>query len=397
MATPSPSSVNFGTQTSKPEYYDIMVMGKTGQGKSMLGNKLLLAPDQNLQLTPEERCLFRTQFDVESPREKPWTGFRTAQSVPMDDRKRSVTIKCELVANEFTKMRVLDTPGLSPPSEEANSVTAYEDNRKVCFQIAKQLHPNKNLIPVKCKRVVYFFPYRGVPEKNDANLQEELKAMYDFFGTAIFKHMVIIATQEERCQSIPFGDNECDQVQEIFIEAISIVTSGDITDSPPVIYIGYNDNCRAVRRKVQYANVFAEDDYSYFEPTYKANKCLYCNLDIHCSESAQVDVQTPIAVSNGSEYKKYKKSRCHPYFVPKYSKVAKIAGTIGHTLTLGIPHILNRGFLNGKTLWPSMFNSEKMCPFCQGSPGSEGCSPVGNTVRVQGEDKEIDHYTHFNS
>ena len=30
------------------------------------------------------------------------------------------------------------------------------------------------------------------------------------------------------------------------------------------------------------------------------------------------------------------------YFVLKYSKVAKIAGTIGHTLTLGIPHILNR-------------------------------------------------------
>ena len=38
-------------------------------------------------LTAEERGKFRTQFDVVSPKEKPWTGFCTAESVPMDDSR----------------------------------------------------------------------------------------------------------------------------------------------------------------------------------------------------------------------------------------------------------------------------------------------------------------------
>ena len=203
--------------------------------------------------------------------------------------------------------------------------------------------------------------------------------------------MIIIATQDKRSQSVPFDATDCGQVKDIFSQAISIVTNGNFNSraSPPVVYIGCNDTHREVMDKLKVASILS--DSPFFKPAYKVENCSNCSLDILCSVSSEVGLLTPVGVSNAdSAYKTYKNSRCHPYFVPKFSRKAKIAGTIGHTLTLGIPHVLSRLVIKGP-LWPGMFNSEKICPICHGSPGSEGCCEVEKTVKVQGTEIEIDH------
>ena len=101
------------------------------------------------------------------------------------------------MSNRETMIRVLDTPGFSPSMLEAD-VTAYKANLQIFRWIVReQLDPKKNMA---VQRLLYFLPNRGVPEKADATLQEELKVMYYFFGTAVFNNMVIIATQAFRYQ-----------------------------------------------------------------------------------------------------------------------------------------------------------------------------------------------------
>ena len=168
------ASIMAKRQTACAEYYDIIISGKTGRGKSTLGNKLLSSESS----TVTDHV------------------FRTADDVDQSESIHYVTKNCELKANEQTKIRVLDTPGFSP--SKMGSVSVHESNLQIARWIVReQLNPKNKM---RVQRLLYFMPERGTPGKADAVLQGELKVMYHYFGIELFNHMIIIATQDLRYQ-----------------------------------------------------------------------------------------------------------------------------------------------------------------------------------------------------
>ena len=241
------------------EYFDIIIVGRAGLGKSTLGNKVLQAHDDSFQ--------FSTTFVNGSgvvrathAAEDHFTGFLTSEHFTDRERRRcSVTEECQLVANEASKIRVLDTPGFYSTGKE-NGVTSYEANLQIFRSIVREQADPNNKIAVK--RFVYFLPDRGVPEKINGALQDELKVMYHFFGTAVFNHMVIVATQHPKYQSIKFTVDDEEAASDAIHQAIAAATDGAFFDCPPVpvIYIGLNDNHNAVRWKIEQAQVLSKDE-----------------------------------------------------------------------------------------------------------------------------------------
>lgn len=101
------------------EYYDIVVVGKTGQGKSSLGYRLL-----NLDDTSESKIRFFESLNTMS-----LAGSLTASHLwkkksfirahdpevkeSGGDSAFSITNRCKLLANDDSNIRVLDVPGFS--------------------------------------------------------------------------------------------------------------------------------------------------------------------------------------------------------------------------------------------------------------------------------------------
>ena len=312
------SSSQEGTSSFSKEYFDIVIVGKTGQGKSTLGNKLLQRESDATGQAENFQYAAAIAKSVGTFLKK----FKTADDVEKPLRKLSVTNECKLLSNRETMIRVLDTPGFSPSMLEAD-VTAYKANLQIFRWIVReQLDPKKNMA---VQRLLYFLPNRGVPEKADATLQEELKVMYYFFGTAVFNNMVIIATQARRYQSIPFTEEDKDEVKDVFFEALQRVTDGKVSGCPPILYFGIDDDYEDVLHQILKANTLAKD--TIFVPAFADDKCSRCTGKIRYSEGKH---SMRVGVLYGDELVVYEKSKCHPKFIQKYSTPVKVAGGLGH-------------------------------------------------------------------
>ena len=173
------------------KYYDIVIIGRTGLGKSTLGNKLLQVHDTSYITNREFSTSFVGGKGISEP-DINFRGFPTSEDEGVE-KDLAVTKECQLVANEstsFEAIRVLDTPGFHT---KKSGMTMYQANlQKFRWIVREQVDPDKNLA---VKRLLYFLPDRSTDWKSDGIVQEELELMHYFFGTAVFSHMVAIATQ----------------------------------------------------------------------------------------------------------------------------------------------------------------------------------------------------------
>lgn len=366
-------------------YYDIVLVGKTGQGKSSLGNKLV-----DLENTHESKIQLFPSFQSSNDKKKRFTQADDPEVTP-SGKMLSVTGRCKIMSNENTKIRVLDVPGFSDSGALQRgtglNVSVFDGNLQVIrWMVREQI---QSQLKVRC--IVYFLPVRGSPEKADGTMQEELKVLNHYFGKEVFKYMVVVATHspKEKYQAISFDNDDYKQSKEAFDCALKMAIHDKDIACPPIIYIGLHDSSDIALRKIQSAIVLRE---SFLDLKITKEVCARCSFKILTTKENHERV---CVVDTDGKTIPYAMSKCHPSFKPKYSTFEKVAGGAVHMATLGFGLLVEH--FTGVDTWPGFTNSDEICVFCDKSPGSKGCVPVGNKITiVKNREKETIKVDHSN-
>ena len=255
------------------EYCDIVLIGRTGQGKTTLERKLL---------------------DVKNTDSSEIRQFQSSNH------------EVQLRSNEVTKVRILDMPGFSGPSKAQQ--TTHQRNAEIT-ELIGVVQEEFNLC---INRVVYFLPVRGPLEKADGAMQEELKLLNHYFGKKIFDCMVVVATNPKRMQ-VEFEQDDVKCTQEVFHETLKLAVEEEEINCPPVKYISLSDSPAEVVSKIQ-DKAIPKDTIL---PRMKENVGLYPDrVDLDLDEFVHV--------------------KWHPSLAPKYTPTEKFIGGIGHMATGGV-------------------------------------------------------------
>jgi len=395
-------------------YYDIMVIGKTGQGKSTTADKLLIAnptgqdysqpqfeepKEQDGKLKAEDLSMWLLSKKSEEAvthlkslvyfrsKDAPHKLVNKARNAGPNGQVFLPTSNCEVISNDTTRVRVLDVPGFFGCKSTGSSLSPLESlhnigNDSLCI-MRKILHV-QTALGMKFQRILYFLPVRGPLERADAVLQSDLKVMAHFFGKSILQCMVLVATVSAHISMLPieeaqkFPEEVVRKIRHYFQEAMDSVfpqTPGEPIHVPPIIFISLTDSCETILNKVQEAPVACGNLQLHFDPS----TCADCGMKI-----GEVGGEK-VACCFGEDWSDavpYNESTCHPLFVPKHSTFDKFRDCVVYVVTFQ--------WARGRK-WP-IFEGE-VCVRCREEPNSRGCTQVGQEFQLpkQGETITVNH------
>ena len=345
------------------KYYDILLLGRTGKGKSTTGN-ILVEEGQGRQLEHMKDDVFE-KIEGDSTTETSEVAF------PTGDRVDSVTRSCTVVSNEFTKIRVLDTPGFAD-SKETKITGVLKGNLQIFRSILRSTGENS----LAFRRVLYFLPQRGPMERAEATLQEELKLIYGYLGNDVFKRMIIVVTYYKKAQQIP-DEEDIQMTKEAFMSCLEAITDdhgeGIIDKCPPLLHIPYNE--KSLIAKIKGARVLCDSPMAI---KIVDNRCIKCSAKLISSTTSTGRHIVRVVINEGGTEQTVmpnRESKCHPQFIPRHSRIGRFVGGVAHMATAGV--FVAAGKYRGEKYWPGFTNDEEICSSCEQSPSSEACFKVG--------------------
>ena len=410
------------------EYFDVMIIGKTGLGKTTTADKLLLAnptgkhysqgqeettnssllqslssiqkrkKSANHLASIEDLSMWHISdeqgdIDMVEKRLKNLLFCRLTRS-PHDEVNRlredsTVTKYCELLSNDTSKIRILDVPGFfgSEVVPMQNVIKHAQAIVSDHLQLMRKILHIKAAYHFKFDRIVYFLPEHGVLRRNCQILQMELQTMETYFGRSIFECMVVVATHDRSAynsfplDAVLYSDKDFDKTAQHLQQAMRSVY-GDMIDipKPPIEFFSFRNTCEEILALVKNAKVIRNG----VQLAFNSSTCARCNIKLKTVKTSISQVEQKESSSDRptdvtlclhprlvSEIT-YEETSCHPLMIPKYSLLQRIVGGIAHIL-VPARYI--------KDTWPSFKNFEEVCTACGDNPGTLGCKRVNEVYR----------------
>lgn len=342
-------------------YFNVLLLGRTGQGKSTVGNKLLQSRVSSKATDGEPDVHKKIDLDYSSSAAAAQdTDGRFEESTGYE----SCTKRCELLsANGVT---VLDTPGFADSEKFAVAGGIYGANLSMFRSITRKQKESH----VRFDRVLYFLPERGRIEKVHGYLLEEIEVMHYFYGNAIFECMIVVATRDEFSQQGVDHILLEERCKEAFAKALQLTRlTGTRPHCPQVMFIPFDIRGEKLLQMIQNANI--PNDACLNECAFVDSVCAKCAVNIIYQEGKEHTPDNRISVCANNGEVDYNESKCHPCMIPKYSTIVKIGQAVGCLLHLEFRRSIK--FLG---------NNEEICISCNKPPNSDGCTNVRTTYDI---------------
>ena len=395
------AQTSVGIQEKHGDYYDIMIIGRTGMGKSTTCDKLIIANptgDSETSTVKEGRMdtsdltiwlISNAEGDIAriQARLKNLVLFREL----LDPHKEvnefhcdmwqseETALKYQLISRETTKLRVLI---VELPTTAPNKATSKGVN------IMREVLRIQAAIGINFKRILYFIPQRGPLERPSPAVQMELEIMMQYFGKSIFDCMVLVTTLPPDVHEYLPPDvilfskiNEVMTQKNFQISLSHILPPGEhLPDcKPPIVFISMNDTCEDIVAKIKSAPVIFDG----IRFAFKYGECVRCGIKTqYLEEGAKKVMVACYCGGDPSRSIPYEESLCHPMIVSKYRTVTKILGGISHAIT-------RKKYLG---FWPNFHNpDDEMCVDCRQNLGAYGCTRVNTYYKTRGYTLIVDH------
>ena len=282
------SSIQQGIEDTPIEYYDIMVIGKTGMGKSTTADKIAVAnlteadysgeqhSDETVEgdkMTLSDLSMWLIsgadgEIDRITRRLKNLLMFRSLEK-PHEEVNNyyqtsdEPTSKFQLFSNETTTLRILDIPGFfgneGDEAPDTELLTTAERATSAGLGIMQEVLRIQAAMTMNFKLILYFISERGPLVRSHMNLQMELEQMVHFFGKSIFDCMVLITIVSPDVYEFippdvtPFFNDSMLKTRRKFQEVVNRVLPADEKlpqDKPPIVFISMNDSGEDIYQKI---------------------------------------------------------------------------------------------------------------------------------------------------